>query len=289
MEHSENRIPTMQDILDFYVKQPEVYVPEPTLQEKSIEIAKQTYPMRKSNKTKAAKKEFSLSVCQLPPNYFGQGVEERVLEEKLDPIFQKYRDIYVRIELTNKPVSKDGYADQAYHYIPFNTLGQLFQLYNAILNDSLIVHHIKLRHFPCMDMNVDESLLEGYRQHFQDGKPMSCYHHVHCREIRPGKVPKPMSIFGVDYCPWDSNGKASSAAWKLRCETMYFRSLTEEEQLMEEYQKCDGTPVRAVFDDNACRSTELRIPEEDLLGAIESIYDAVCKLLCGKLALEKRC
>lgn len=278
------QIPTMQQILSQYVEVSSADASKLSEQKQAFGMTEFAYPIKAGKEALVKEKGFALSLHYIPGDPFEINGPVQELDEDMAPIWQSFCSIYIRIDLHNKAVRKKEVANHAHHYLPFATLDGLFQLYNAIVTDTLFTYYLEKRgnHI----QNASDELVALYQQHFQDQSGKQCFHHVHCEKFRTVAIPKPMSMFTVSYYPINQKGEKALLPWELACMTTYFRPLTEDELEDLEYGGYVEKP-RAAFDENGYTTTALRIPTEDLLAAIESIYNTICQWFEGKLLCAK--
>lgn len=288
MSNTENatrkQIPTIQQILSRYMEESSVDASKLPAQKQEFEMTEYAYPIKAGKAALVQEKGFALSLHYIPGDPFEINGPVQKLDGSMDPIWQNFCNIYIKIELHNKSARSKDSANHAYHYLPFASLDGLFRLYNAIVTDTLFAYYLENRGSHLQ--NASDELAALYQHHFQDRSGKQCFHHIHCENYRTSNIPKPVSIFTVSYYPINQKGEKSLLPWELECVTMHFRALTEDELEDLEYKGYVEKP-RVAFDENGYTTTAIRIPAEDLLTAIESIHYALCQWFSGKLLQSK--
>lgn len=278
------QIPTIKEIISQYIEESSVDVSKLSEQKQVFEMTEFAYPIRAGKSALVQEKGFALSLHYIPVDPFEINGPVQKLDEDMDPIWRSFCSIYIKIDLYNKAVRKKEFANHAHHYLPFAALDGLFQLYNAIVTDTLFAYYLEKRGIHIQ--NAGDELAALCRQHFRDQSGKQCFYHTHCENFRTVDIPKPMSMFTVSYYPINQKGEKTLLPWELACMTTHFRPLTEDELEDLEYGGYVEKP-RAAFDENGYTTTAIRIPTEDLLTAIESIYNTICQWFSGKLSTQR--
>lgn len=160
------QIPTIQQILSRHIEASSVDASKLSEQKQAFGMTEFAYPIRAGKEALVKEKGFALSLHYIPGDPFEINGPVQELDEDMDPIWRSFFSIYIRIDLHNKAVRKKESANHAHHYLPFATLDGLFQLYNAIVTDTLFAYYLDSQGSHLQ--NASDELVALYQQHFQD-------------------------------------------------------------------------------------------------------------------------